>query len=700
MTTLRTPTIPYTKEKLMSAEAKMRYLLLILMTLTMSFPTLANDNPDIIEVARFGRGIAHTLAWRPDGEVLAVGSSTGIWFFDEAFNELGRLAEDTPIDTLEWSPDGQHLITFDSSYQTDNCKIMIWNVSEDVQTASQDKVLNHCAESVDWSPDDKLIAFGVGDRYTETTNIKLISSDTYEVVREYENMGKYVAFSPSSQRIAINHQTNGLSLTILDLTTKTTLQEIYDLEVFGQVYWSFDGYFITTGCNLPNWEFYGTCNFNSKIGELIYSLDSIPRLFWNPSENSFISQVIDFYGGSSQINLHREFDDQIHIVQAFEYIKHIQWHPSGQYITVLNKHLGIDGFVTNIDIDIQNLSVTKTFPLFSSNIKDVLWNPKNHKLLSNSESAIYVWNWETNQASIRNPETRITQNIGTITQTDTETRWVSDNEFIAISLTTDYGINFAYDNRIHDSSSGEVVDTPLYYYSYFDYLTDEGGLPMTKWSNSLEQVAYTSFDNREEIIVADELFTESETTTFTLQADRVRQIEWSPDSSMIATGGIVGENDVNYYLIEIWDGQTGEQISTIQRGYLENYDKFYWSPDSSKILIVGERLMGGGATSRFLTLYDVGRDYNQWEVTQMTSWYEDVWEYPNQLDVTWSPNGRVVAISFDSEIRFYDVESKELITTIENDTISSLDWHENGRYLAGGASDGTIYVWDVSALLD
>ena len=109
----------------------MRYLLPIMLLILISIPSLADDTPEIVEVARFGRGTAYTLAWRPDGEVLAVGSSTGVWFFDEDFNELGRLAEDITVDNLEWSPDGKQLITYNSFFYSLGCDIIIWNVSND-----------------------------------------------------------------------------------------------------------------------------------------------------------------------------------------------------------------------------------------------------------------------------------------------------------------------------------------------------------------------------------------------------------------------------------------------------------------------------------------------------------------------------------------------------------------------------------------
>lgn len=47
------------------------------------------------------RGIAFSIEWSPDGEKIAVGSTTGIWFFDTEFNDIGYL--DLRVNDQKWT---------------------------------------------------------------------------------------------------------------------------------------------------------------------------------------------------------------------------------------------------------------------------------------------------------------------------------------------------------------------------------------------------------------------------------------------------------------------------------------------------------------------------------------------------------------------------------------------------------------------
>jgi hypothetical protein len=92
----------------------MRYIFMLnFLSFLLIFPCniVAQDN-DTREILRLGRGTANSLDWRPDGKVLAVGSGTGIWLYDEKFETLGHWDNDgVVINKVRWSPDGIYLIT-------------------------------------------------------------------------------------------------------------------------------------------------------------------------------------------------------------------------------------------------------------------------------------------------------------------------------------------------------------------------------------------------------------------------------------------------------------------------------------------------------------------------------------------------------------------------------------------------------------
>src|SRR5215813_13791842 len=68
--------------------------------------------------------------------------------------------------------------------------------------------------------------------------------------------------------------------------------------------------------------------------------------------------------------------------------------------------------------------------------------------------------------------------------------------------------------------------------------------------------------------------------------------------------------------------------------------------------------------------------------------------------VTWSPDSRMIATgSDDSNIRLWDIESGELVRTLEGhqNAVWSVAWSGDGQWLASGASDRTVRVWEASS---
>ncbi|MCY4063885.1 MAG: WD40 repeat domain-containing protein [Chloroflexi bacterium] len=112
------------------------------------------------------RGIATAIDWSPDGDTIAVVSSTGLWLFDTDFNEVGFV----DIGLTEW-----------------------W----------------HWPASLEWNAAGNLLAVGYPrDRYPGISEIQIIDVDKLEVITEIslgyldEWLWTEVAWHPSDNHIA------------------------------------------------------------------------------------------------------------------------------------------------------------------------------------------------------------------------------------------------------------------------------------------------------------------------------------------------------------------------------------------------------------------------------------------------------------------------------------------------------------------
>jgi len=75
-----------------------------------TFPVSAGNNPRILQISPNGQGRAHVVAYSPDGQKLAVGSSLGIHLFDSADLQLINFAPtETWVRAIAFSPDGNVL---------------------------------------------------------------------------------------------------------------------------------------------------------------------------------------------------------------------------------------------------------------------------------------------------------------------------------------------------------------------------------------------------------------------------------------------------------------------------------------------------------------------------------------------------------------------------------------------------------------
>lgn len=134
-------------------------LLAGLMTGLILFPAFAEGNEvRIIQLSPSGLGRAHTLAYSPDGETLAVGSSLGIHLFDSSDLQLLKfIPTDTWVRALAFSPDGSLLAS--GSYDKN---IRIWRTRDGTLLK---ELTGHSAwvRSLAFSPDGQWLATASDD---------------------------------------------------------------------------------------------------------------------------------------------------------------------------------------------------------------------------------------------------------------------------------------------------------------------------------------------------------------------------------------------------------------------------------------------------------------------------------------------------------------------------------------------------------
>jgi len=172
--------------------------------------------------------------------------------------------------------------------------------------------------------------------------------------------------------------------------------------------------------------------------------------------------------------------------------------------------------------------------------------------------------------------------------------------------------------------------------------------------------------------------------TFNDHAKTVWAISWSPNGKYLASASDDGTSHV-------WSATTHERIfsyrSQIQPA--QSDDGAYsiaWTPNSTGITVGfadGTAQLVDLTSHKQIGSFDSGTGGDLHGILYA---------------VSLSPNGRFLALGgfFSDDIQIFDVvtQSKVRSLTGHTDSIWSLAWSHNGRYIASGSADATARVWD------
>ena len=157
-------------------------------------------------------------------------------------------------------------------------------------------------------------------------------------------------------------------------------------------------------------------------------------------------------------------------------------------------------------------------------------------------------------------------------------------------------------------------------------------------------------------------------------------VAFSPDGTMLATGGMRGET-------HLWRVNTGRKLATLTTTVNEFPKVLAFSPDNSTLAV--------GYVNNHIRLWDLKteQERNTPLAAQQEIWVEIL---------KFSPDGKTLLITtrdfkMPREIQLWDMETDQALPSIRTGhtvRIQTLKFSHDGKTFASGAADGTILLWD------
>jgi WD40 repeat protein len=172
--------------------------------------------------------------------------------------------------------------------------------------------------------------------------------------------------------------------------------------------------------------------------------------------------------------------------------------------------------------------------------------------------------------------------------------------------------------------------------------------------------------------------------TFNDHTKTIWSVSWSPNGKYIASASDDGTSHV-------WNASTQKRVFSYRSGVqpAQNDDGAYsiaWMPNSTGIAV---GFADGTAQMVDLTRLQQIGSYDSGTGGDL---------HGSLYAVSISPNGRYVAIAgfFSDDIQIFDVVTQRRVRALSahTDSVWSLSWSHNGRYIASGSADATARVWD------
>ncbi len=615
--------------------------------------------------ARLGKGRIHDLQYSPDGTILAVASSIGIWLYDmKTHKEISLLTEhQSQISTVAFSPDGCTL----ASGSMDGT-ILLW----DRRTSSHKKVIEPTdktlssftirAPGLAFSPDGKTLACGYRNVIYICDAITGQLKNT--LTKDSAGIIKNLAFSPDGETVYCGSMYGEISLwNPITGKHKQTISESTNYEH-------------RIACNLVGNTF-AVSNALTEQDNSIYINDlNTGELKIKLSGHSGAVQCLAFNSDGNTLASSSYGENKIRL-----------WDPhTGEGKLTLTGH--------------------------KSDFFNLTFSPDGKTLVSGSEDGIIRF-WDTHTGN-QEYHTFIGHNgstesfaftsfgqtvtsayaYGTIRVWDTNTGQLikTDNEFRDPMLNGEIQNLMCFpDGKI--LAWGDGGESGEYSMHLWDANTAERKMLPTKYEWNNHSLKLSPVGNTLAIALDDKLlrlcdmFTGEEKLVLSSHQKDIFAIAFSPDSKFVAT------TSSEHNTIPVWDTDTGEIMNILDLDSALRNDIVDWRIDSAWCGIAfspdGKTLAIGGG--EIILLWDIDTAQTKMKITKPTH---------RVFDLAFSPDGKTLASGgFESNINLWDPHTGKHKETLTGHTVwvRSVAFSPDGKSLGSRSDDGTVLIWKVNS---